>query len=132
MLGRERRVKGLDAECCSVALESLCSHEGERPQSPDVTVVNGASVVELELNGRVFALAIGQPTGVNEQRSGESRLHDEAVAGGEVEDDELGATPAALDCGARRATRQLVRRDFAQDVRFGYTNAGDSRPTPLA
>src|SRR5512132_3799357 len=98
MLRRECRVKGLDAERARVRVPSRRRHQRDRAEASNVAVVQGAAVVEAELERGVAALGVGERAvgwGVEQHRAGEARLHDYAVAGGKVEDDELGAAPRA-------------------------------------
>ena len=109
MVGGEGGVKGLDAERGGIARESLGMHERDGAETADISVVDGATIIEPELDRRVRALAFGQVPVIDEQRASEARLNNESVSTGQVEDDELGATPAALDDGAGRATIELSR-----------------------
>src|SRR5215467_7574919 len=97
MLGGERAVKWLDAERGRVLVESLWRHHGHRAQAADVTVVEGASVVECESDRGVAAFVIGKSPVVDQQRASESRLYDDPVSGGQRNHDELGASPTSLD-----------------------------------
>ena len=81
-------------------------HEGDGAEPADVAVVQVASVVEREVQGGVGRFRVGEGTAAQEERAGEARLHDDSVARIEVEHDELGAPPAALDRGAGRALRE--------------------------
>ena len=61
--------------------------------------MEGAAVVEPKLERGVAALVVGQGAGVDEQRAGEARLNDDAVAG-------RGRCTTSL---ARRQQRTIVR-----------------------
>src|SRR3954469_15701899 len=100
----ECRVKWLDAKCRRVRGKSRWAHQRDRSKTTNVPVVNRASVVEHELNGRVLPLVLRQISRIDEQRAGEPRLHDDAILAREVEHDQLRSAPAALD---RRPARTL-------------------------
>jgi hypothetical protein len=85
------------------------------------------AVVKLDFDRRVVALTLGQIPIVNQQRASEARLHDEMVAGGEIQYDELRATPTTCDFGASDALAQLTRRHLAEHVGLGDMNCRDSR-----
>ena len=91
-------------------------HEGDGAEAADVAVVQRAPVVEREGDGGVAALGVGERAVIDEQGAGEARLHDDAVAGVELERDELRAPRAADDAGAGDAAAQGARRDLAEDV----------------
>src|SRR5689334_3779786 len=101
MLCGEGRVKWLDAERLGVLRKALGAHQRERPESANVAIMNRASVGQRQLDRRVFSLAVGKIAGIDEQRTGEARLHDDPITGRKIEHDELGASPPASDLGAR-------------------------------
>src|SRR6185312_5184517 len=97
MLGGKRGIKRLDAKAGRVPRELIRRHERDGAESPDVSVVERSAVVERELDRRVAPFLWWQLAGVDEQRAGEARLNHEPLAGGQIEDDELGPTPDVLD-----------------------------------
>src|SRR3954467_6546957 len=109
MLGGEGRVKGLDAQRRGIAGEAFRRHERDGAEAADVAVVNRAAVVQAELHRRVRTLALRQIPVIDEQRTGEAGLNDESVSAREIEHDELGAPPTALDDRSDNATLQLAR-----------------------
>src|SRR5436190_1928910 len=132
MLGGKVRVKGLDAKRRGVAGKPVSAHQRERSESPNVSVVDGASVTERELDCRVFPFAIRQTAGVDEQGAREAWLDDEMVAGAQVEHDKLRAAPAPRDGRSGGALRELSGRDLAQHIRSCDADSGDSRAAHLA
>src|SRR5689334_11555185 len=127
MLRGEGRVKGLDAERGRVVSEARRGHERDGAEAADVPIVKRASIAQTELDGGVRSLALGEVAVIDEQRAREAGLHDEAVSAGQVEHHELCATPAALDDRSDRATAELARRYFAQDVRLRDFDPSDAR-----
>src|SRR2546423_12582355 len=107
MRRRERRVKRLHAEPADVLAEPLRRHEGDRAEAADVAVVEAPAVGEGERDADELLLALGERrrSVVGEEGASEARLHDEPVARREVEDDELRATPRALDARAAHSAR---------------------------
>ena len=98
MRRREGWVKRLDAECAGVFVEPLRRHQRDGPETTNVAVVQIATVVERQMQRGVAALRdSGRGPRDQQQRARESRLDDDAVAGREIEHDELGAPPARLD-----------------------------------
>src|SRR3954470_23559672 len=126
------RVKGLDAEFRRVELEPFGPHQRERAETANVPVMDRASVLEDELDGRVRALLLGKVAAIDEERAGEAWLDDEAVAGREVENHELGAPPPARDRGAGRSPRQLARGNLSKNIGFGDANRRDPGAAHLA
>jgi len=53
---------------------------------------------------------------VDKKRAGEARLYDQAIASVEIDDNQLGSTPAADDRCIVQPLRQRARIHFAQDV----------------
>src|ERR1035437_1226191 len=100
----ERGVKWLDSECLDVFLESLGRHQREGAEGTNVAIVEGASVIESEVHGRVCRLALRERPGGEEKRAGEAWLHDDPVAGGEIEHDHLRPAPASQYQCAGHAT----------------------------
>jgi hypothetical protein len=94
--------------------------------------VEGATVAQVERDGRVTALFIGQITRIDQQRSGESRLHEQTVARGQLDDDQFRTSPAAADHSSSEATRQLVGTDPAKYIRARDADCDDSLPRKLA
>src|SRR5437764_1990933 len=127
MLRRERGVKWLDTERGRVALESFGAHEREGPESPNVAVVDRPAVVKRELYRGVFTLSVGQIPIVNQQRTSEAGLHDETIASGEIQYDELRATPTTRDLGSCDSSAELARRYLAEHIGPGDMNCRDSR-----
>jgi hypothetical protein len=125
MVDRERRVKRLDAESGGVFGESPRRHDGDRSESADVAVVQGASIVEDELERGIPPLLRRKLAGVDQQRAGKAGLHDESVARGEIEHNKLCAAPRARDGRARHSANELSSRSLAQDIGFGDPRACD-------
>ena len=133
MRGGERRVKWLDAERRHVFGETIGGHQGHRAEPPNVAVVERPAVVEREFDRRVAALVLRKSAAVDEQRAGEPRLHDDAVARRQVEHDELGAAPAARDRRAGRAAGRIrAARALAQHVALDDDDADDRATGDLA
>src|SRR5690348_1366355 len=131
MRGGERRVKGLDAKSSCISRELLGSHERDGPEPANVAVVECATVVELQRQGRIAPLVLGKIAGVDEERAGESRLNDKAVAAREIEYNELRPAPATLDRRAGRTPDQLGRRDVSQDIGPRDADPGYAHPCDL-
>ena len=125
MLGGERGVKGLATEPGGVSGKPLLAHERQRAEPSNVAIVNRTTILEAKLNGRVRAFALRQISRVDEQRAGEAWLDNHAIAGGEIEDDELGASPTAIDCCACGTACEGTRRDLAKYVGFGDADPRD-------
>src|ERR1700743_207079 len=107
MLGGERWVKGLDDKRFAVLRETLGLHERHRAKSANVAVVNGPPVTEDELERRVASLVVGEIAGVDEQGSGEPRLHDDTILAREIEHDQLRSTPCPHDRLSSHALREI-------------------------
>src|SRR3954469_22084301 len=118
MLACKGRVKGLDAKRRGVVRETLGSHQCEGAEASDIAIVNRSTVVQRELDGGVRALSVRKVARVDEQGAGEPRLNDDSITRREIEDDELSATPAALDDRVARAARQLAGRHLAKHIGF--------------
>ena len=84
MLRGERAVKWLDPQRCRVALKPVGVHQHDGSEPTNVAVVDGAPVVENELDCRVLALPLGEVAGIDQKRSGEPGLNDYPVAGGQI------------------------------------------------
>ena len=129
---RERGVKRLDAQCLDVFLESLGRHQRDGAEAANVAVVEVARVIEREVKRGVRCFPLRQGPGRQEQRAGEARLHDDAVARAQVEHDALRASPAAHDRGAGNTTPQRGGRHLAQHVGLSHDDAGDRAAAQLA
>src|SRR5688500_17533795 len=117
MRRREGMVKRLHTQSAGVRGETLPIEDGDRSQTPNVAIVQRPAVAESERERRISSFALRQRTLVEEQRPREAGLHDEVVAGREVEDDQLRAAPYARDGGANEPMRQFPGFHSAQDVR---------------
>src|SRR5215471_14592922 len=128
----ERSVKWLDAERRRVAREAIGVHQSDRSEPSNIAVVKGSAIVENELDGRVLTLTFGQIARVDQQRTGETRLHNQMIAAGEIENDQLRASPRPSDSHADEPLCQRARADLAQDVRTAYVNGDDGSSCALA
>ena len=131
MRAREAWVKRLDSERRGVLREPFRRHQGDGSQTTNVAVVQRAAVVQSQLDRGIAALLFGQIASIDEERAGEARLHDEAVAGRQVDHDELRAAPASTDRCARHAPREIARTHLSQNVRSCDRDADDARPGDL-
>src|SRR3954467_8868646 len=105
----ERTVKGLDAEFAGILLETRGAHQRDSTKASHIGVVQSSAIIELESHRRIAQLVPAKAPIVDEKRAGESRLHDESVAGVEIEHYELRTAPAPDDrcvlnsaCGGAR------------------------------
>ena len=131
MLRRERGVKWLDAKSARVALEALARHERDRAEPADIAVVKIAAVVEMESERGVRSFRGRQRTATEEEGAGEPWLDDEAVAGIEVQHDELGAAPATEHRGASKQFREICGRDLTEYVGPRDQDVRDAPPANL-
>src|SRR5215203_2914824 len=106
---REGGVKRLDAERGGVVVPALRAHQRDGAEAADVAVMEGASVVETQVQRGVAALAVGEGMlrVLEQQRAGEAGLHHEPLARRQVEHDELRAPPGTLYRGAGEAARKV-------------------------
>src|SRR6185436_9392368 len=132
MLASEARVKRLDAERAGVLREPFVGHERHCSKPTNVAVVQRASIVQPELDRRVAPLVFREIAAIYQESAGKARLNDNAVASREIDHDELGASPAAFDRGARNAPRESASAHLSQHVRPGDSDADDARPSDLA
>src|SRR4051812_46415476 len=93
----ERTVKGLDAEFAGILLETRGAHQRDSTKASHIGVVQSSAIIELESHRRIAQLVAAKGPIVDEKRAGESRLHDESVAGVEIEHYELRTAPAPDD-----------------------------------
>lgn len=112
----KRTVKWLDAEFPRVLLETIGIHQRNRTESSHIGVMQSSTVVQLKPQSRIMELVAVEIPVVDQQRPGKARLYDEAIAGVEVDDYQLGATPAANDFGVTESRSQRAWSDFAEDV----------------
>src|SRR4051794_37569917 len=117
MLAGKGGVKWFHPQIRRVLVEALRIHERHRAEPANVAIVQHATVGENELHVRVPELLCREIATVDQQSAGESWLHHDPVARGELEDDELGAPPAARDRRSGYPRYQVFRIDLAQDVR---------------
>src|SRR4051794_18889786 len=106
---RKRRVKRLYAEGGHVLREAIGTHERKGAEAADVAIMQVAPVVEAKAQRGVRGFRLRERSSAEQQGAGESRLDDDAVAGVEVEHDELGAAPAAADRGTYQTTAERAR-----------------------
>ena len=129
MLWRERGIKGLRAEFRRVCGEEGGSHERQSAQASDVAVMENTGIPETEGNRRVAQFFVGDAAlVVDQQGSGEARLHYDPIAGRQVYHDELRAAPDSFDRRPDPASPELSRIDFAEDVRMTDLDTLDDRP----
>src|SRR6266550_79506 len=129
MRGCKRAVKRLDPEFPRVLFETIGIHQRNCAESSDVGVMQSSTVIQLKPQSRIVELVAPKISVVDQKCPCEARLYDEAIAGVEVDDYELGATPAANDLGVTEPRRQRSWRDFAQDVALSN---GDFPDCPTA
>src|SRR6059058_1770172 len=102
-------VKWLDAQSAGVFVEARGIHECHGPEAAHVAVVKCASIVEGELHRRVLAQLRRKRAVVDQESARKPRLHDEPIAGGEVQHDQLRTAPRSFDCDACGALGELAR-----------------------
>src|SRR4051812_12909948 len=112
----ERTVKGLDAEFAGVLLETRGAHQRDSTKPSHIGVVQSSAIIELESHRRIAQLVPAKAPIVDEKRAGESRLHDESVAGVEIEHYELGPAPAPDDRCVLNSFCEGARIHLAQYV----------------
>ena len=132
MLSSKRRVKWLDAESRVYESEAFRRHERNGPEAPNVSIVKRTTVVQLECNGRVATLALGQRSAIDQQGAGEPRLNEHMIARGHIYHDEFRSTPAPFDCRTREPARKLRGSHVAQHIGTSHTHADDSHSRQLA
>src|SRR5690242_12038938 len=126
MLTSEGRVKRLDPEFRGIRREVIGRHERQRPQSPYVAIVQGATIRKVELKRAVSALVARQrPIVVDQQCARESGLHDDAVCGREVQHDQLRTPPTAFDARTSGPLGELPSGHATKDVSLSYLNVRD-------
>jgi hypothetical protein len=87
--------------------------------------MQSSTVIEIESHRRVVELVARKMSVVDEQRAGESRLNDESIASVEVENNELGASPAADYRSILYTFRQRARIHFTQNVALSNRDLRD-------
>src|SRR4051812_44840625 len=110
MRGGEGGVKWLDAQRAGICGKAFRRHQRHGAETADVAVMQVASVVEREVQGRKGSLAVRERTAREQEGAREARLHDNAIARREVDHHKLRAAPAPLDDSACRARGELRAR----------------------
>src|SRR5579862_721147 len=95
MIGRERGIKGLDAESARVCLKALRRHQRDGPQSPDISIDQLATIIERKLDGHIFLIA-----GAYQQCASKARLHSESVTRRQVKHHKLRPSPSTENGGS--------------------------------
>src|SRR4051812_39733771 len=126
MLGGKARVKWLDAKRRSVFREALGRHQRDGSKAPNIAIVQRAAILQNELERRVRTLLVRKLSAVDEQRSGKAWLNDEPVSGGQIDHDQLRATPAPHDGRSRQPFSERLDADFAQNVRLRDADRRDA------
>src|SRR5688572_21230825 len=124
-LGRKVIRQRFEPKRASITRESRLIHQTDGPEPANVAVMHRAPVVQGKLDGRVPSLALRQLAGIDEKRARKARLHDEGIAGGQLDHDELRATPHPRDRRAAYTPAELRRRYLAEDVGAGDASEGD-------
>src|SRR4051812_14176333 len=132
----ERMVKRLDAKFPRVFFEAISAHQCDRAQPPDVGVVESSTVIEIESHRRIAELVATKMPVVDQERTGESRLHHEPITRIEIQDDEFRAAPASHYCRVLKSPRERTRAYFAQHVALPNGNvfyrSPANRPVEIA
>src|SRR5438034_3111828 len=118
MRASERTVKWLDAEFAGVFLEAFGIHQRDSSKTTYIGVMQSSSVVEVETQRGIVELRSAEISRVDQERSGESRLYDDPVAGVEIDNYELGASPAAENRRAAQPPCNGARTHFPQHIGF--------------
>jgi hypothetical protein len=88
-----------------------------------------AAIVEVEPEGRITKRVRIERSIVDEQCAGETGLYDDVIAGVDVGDDQLRATPGTNDTRPAQLRAERPRFDFAQHVGFA-NDYRDDLPSP--
>src|SRR4051794_32245847 len=116
MLPGERTVKRLDAEFAGVLFEPSRAHQCNSAEPPHVGVVQSSTIIEIEPHRRIAELVSAKISIVDEKSPGESGLHDESIAGVQIQDYQLRPAPASDYCRVLKSLREQARAYFAQHV----------------
>jgi hypothetical protein len=125
----KRTVKRLNAEFPGVFSESLLIHEREGAEPADIGIVQSSTIVEIHPQSRVFERFLTESAVVDEQRTREPRLHDDTLAGVEVDHYQLRPPPAAHDSRVAQPSRQRPRAYFPENVCFPNRDSCDGATT---
>src|SRR5688500_13715469 len=128
----EGRVKRLDAEHRRVFVEASAAHQRDGAESTDVAVVEVPAIVQLEAQRGVRSLVLGQWPATEEKRTGEAGLHHDAIAGVELQHDQLGAAPRSHETAAHGTSAEVGCRTLAEHVRSDDADLGDAATGDLA
>src|SRR6266516_1971003 len=132
MCAGELTVKWLDAQFAGVFLEASRIHQRDSSKTTHIGVMQSSSVAEVETQRGIVELRAGEISGVDQERTGESRLYDDSVAGVEIDHYELGASPAAENRRAAQPACYGARTDFPQHIGFADRDASYLLPADRA
>src|SRR6266516_2103265 len=132
MCAGELTVKWLDAQFAGVFLEASRIHQRDSSKTTHIGVMQSSSVVEVEPQRGIVELRACEISGVDQERAGKSRLHDDSVAGVEIDHHELGASPAAEDRRAAQSACNGAGTHFAQHIGFPDGDASYLLPADRA
>src|SRR5689334_24059784 len=116
----KRTVKWLDSKFFGVLIEALRAHQRKRSQASHVRVVDSSTVVEVQFQSGIAKVGSVQLAVVDQQCAGESWLHDDSVAGVQIEYDKFRTPPAAHDRRPAQTARERTRAHLTKYVRFFY------------